>query len=477
MHHSKTFKIIVAYGKNRGIGLKNKLPWPINKKDMEHFKKITTGNKNNAVIMGRNTFESIGNTLPNRFNIVVTSNPNINIPYVMTAPTLDKALDLTNDKNINDVFVIGGQQIYNSAITHKNLSKVIATEFDFSPESDTFFPKLPGHFHKTKTIHHNSAKMKIIEYTDVSNLMSSEYDYLNLLQNVLETGQENDSRSGKVSSTFTKQLNYTIELYNESSDNAINNIYTFPIITTKRLYFRRIFEELMWMLRGQTDSKILAKQGNRIWDGNTSRNALDKLNLPYKEGELGPGYGAQMIHWGGQQTFIDGSLKMNGGINQIKYVIDELRNNPFSRRAMVNLWNPTDLNKMALPPCHTSYYFSVNNKQYEKNILNCNVVLRSNDLFLGNPFNQVFTQLLTIFIAHSVGMIPGKIGMTMMIPHIYHNHIDQIKTQLNRKPLKYPTIQITKSLASYEDIINLELDDIKLENYNCWPKISAPMSI
>jgi thymidylate synthase len=297
---------------------------------------------------------------------------------------------------------------------------------------------------------------------------SSEYQYLELLNDVLENGDKIESRSGHVLSTFTRNLVYNIEQTDKP------NIYTFPMITTKRIYLRRVFEELMWMLRGQTDATILAKQGNHIWDGNTSRKALDNIGLTnYKEGELGPGYGAQLIHWGGNQNFINGSLIMTGGINQIKYIIDELKNNPFSRRAMINLWNPTDLNKMALPPCHTSYYFSSSDKK----ILNCNVVLRSNDLFLGNPFNQIFTQLLTIFIAHSVNMIPGKVGMTMMIPHIYYNHIQQVKEQLKRKPLKYPTLQIKKHINSYDDIINLKYDDIELYDYYYHPKLTAPMTV
>ena len=480
---SRTFKIIVGYGANRGIGLNNRLPWLVNAKDMEHFRKTTTGEKKNVVIMGRNTYESIGKPLPNRLNIVVTSKAeNIKSSNVVTATSLDHALCLANDKTISDIFVIGGERLYKSALNHKLLEKVIATELSITPEADTFFPKLPGYFHKTQTLfdNHNinnciSEKMRIVEYSNLSNQSSSENNYLKLLQNLLDKGTVTDSRSGKVSSTFTRQLNYNIELVRRGDD-FTNNIYVFPIMTTKRLYFRRVFEELMWMLRGQTDSTILAEQGNHIWDGNTSRQALDKLDLPYKEGELGPGYGAQMIHWGGQQNFVDGSLQMNGGINQVKYVINELKCDPFSRRAMINLWNPTDLNKMALPPCHTSYYFSVTPNP-SQNVLNCNVVLRSNDLFLGNPFNQVFTQLLTTFIAHSIGMIPGTVGMTMMIPHIYHNHFDQVRTQLCRVPLKYPTLQITKPLTSYEDIIGLQLDDVKLENYYYWPKLSAPMAV
>jgi len=473
MSKSNRFKIIVAYCANRGIGLKNKLPWK-NKKDMEHFKNTTT---NNCVIMGRNTFESIGKPLDNRYNIVVTSK---NIPDVMTTPSLDSALSLRDtirDKNI-ETYVIGGEQLYKNALNHNLLGSVIASEINNNYDCDTFFPKLPNTFRKTDTIYTDN-EMKIVKYEDISTDNSSEYLYLDLLKDVLENGYISNSRSGKVSSTFTKQLIHDIELINnDNNENNEKNIYRFPMITTKRLFFRRVFEELMWMLRGQTDSTILSKQGNHIWDGNTSRESLDNIGLiDYKEGELGPGYGAQLIHWGGNQNFINGSLNMEGGINQIKYVIDELRNNIFSRRAMINLWNPTDLNKMALPPCHTSYYFSVSVNKNEKLELNCNVVLRSNDLFLGNPFNQIFTQLLTIFIAHTINIIPGKVGMTMMIPHIYHNHIYQVEEQLKRKPLQYPTIQIKKKLESYEDIISLELSDIELNNYNYWPKISAQMAI
>jgi dihydrofolate reductase len=300
--------------------------------------------------MGRNTFESIGKPLDNRYNIVVTSK---NIPDVMTTPSLDSALTLRDticDKNI-ETYVIGGEQLYKNALNHNLLSSVIASEINNNYDCDTFFPKLPNTFRKTDTIYTDN-EMKIVKYEDISTDNSSEYLYLDLLKDVLENGYISNSRSGKVSSTFTKQLIHDIELINnDNNENNEKNIYRFPMITTKRLFFRRVFEELMWMLRGQTDSTILSKQGNHIWDGNTSRESLDNIGLiDYKEGELGPGYGAQLIHWGGNQNFINGSLNMEGGINQIKYVIDELRNNIFSRRAMINLWNPTDLNKMALPP-------------------------------------------------------------------------------------------------------------------------------
>ena len=464
------FDVIVAYTKNRGIGRGNSLPWPHNVTDMKYFKKRTVKtmnpNRKNMVIMGRKTFESIGHPLPGRENVVLSRSIKSipGMPEVKVSSSLTDALLYRHSPEIENAFVIGGGQIYKQALQNVYLNTVIATEFTNKFECDTFFPKLPPTYGISKVLH-TEKDMRIVEYNDMRAAISAEYDYLELMQDVIENGTKEESRSGNVYSTFTRQLNYPINIIGDYHSDLTQNIYRFPIVTTKRLYFRRVFEELMWMLRGQTDATILSEQGNHIWDGNTSREALDRNGLyDYNEGELGPGYGAQMIHWGGYQDIINGNLNLSGGINQVKYVIDTLKDNPYSRRAMINLWNPTDLKKMALPPCHTSYYFWIDHVDPNHPKLCGNVVLRSNDLFLGNPFNQVFTQLLTTFIAHSLDIVPGQVGMTMMIPHVYENHLDQVKIQLDRVPLIYPTLRVKKSIKSYEDMIQLELDDLEMCN-------------
>ena len=245
----------------------------------------------------------------------------------------------------------------------------------------------------------------------------------------------------------------------------------YPIFTTKSIYFKGVITELLWFLRGETDTNILKEQGNHIWDGNTSAIALSQLGLDYKEGELGPGYGYQWIHWNGDWK------NGKGGINQIENIIEQLKINPFSRRLVLNAWNVSDLTKMALPPCHLMYIFKTTIDQNGYKVLNCQVTLRSNDMFLGHPFNVVSATTLTILIAKCCNMIPGKIALSISDAHIYQNHIEQAKLQCTREPLLQPYLCINKKLSCYEDIILLNYDDFKLSKYKSWPKISATMAI
>lgn len=292
---------------------------------------------------------------------------------------------------------------------------------------------------------------------------SCEHNYLNLMQKVLDYGIEKNDRTGVGTlSLFGQMVEYDI------SEN--NGVYTIPMFTTKNVYFKSVVTELLWFLSGNTNTNVLREQGNNIWNGNTSREALDNLGLSYDEGELGPGYGYQWIHSGGHWK---PNGESEGGINQIKYVIDELRNNPESRRAVLNAWSASDLNAMALPPCHVMYVFN----KTGKNKLSCHLTLRSNDMFLGHPFNVLSTSLLLILICKCVNMTPDKVSFTMVDCHIYKNHIEQTKLQLSRSVLKLPTLTIDKEIKEYDDMLLLTFNDFKLHNYEKWPAIKAEMAV
>ena len=301
-----------------------------------------------------------------------------------------------------------------------------------------------------------------------------EVKYLNALRDILDTGDHINDRTGTGTiSKFDVNLNYNITVLNPN-DEPINHRYEIPIFTTKTLYFKGIITELLWFLGGHTDTTILKNQGNHIWDGNTSLESLRKLGLDYPEGELGPGYGFQWIHWGGDWSSDPEANK--GGINQIENIINTLKNDPFSRRMVLSAWNVSDLPKMALPPCHLMYLFKVTIVN-GSNVLNCKVILRSNDMFLGHPFNVVSASILTIMIARCVGMIPGEIALSICDAHIYKNHIEQVKTQIAREPRAQPYVTIDKIINNYEDIISLVYNDFTLSQYSSWPKISAIMAV
>lgn len=300
----------------------------------------------------------------------------------------------------------------------------------------------------------------------------NEQKYLDAMNNILYSGDHIDDRTGTGTiSLFDVNITYDITVLNLGQQ-SLEHQYIIPIFTTKSIYFKGIITELLWFLRGHTDTNLLKKQGNNIWNGNTSRESLDKLGLHnYPEGELGPGYGYQWIHWGGDWR------SGEGGINQIENIINTLKTDPFSRRMVLSAWNVSDLEKMALPPCHLMYIFKVSLNEDEKKVLNCKVILRSNDMFLGHPFNAVSASILTIMIARCVDMIPGKIALSISDAHIYQNHVEQVKIQLTREPNETPYVTLNKEINCYEDIVSLEYKDFTLSPYESWPRIPASMAI
>jgi thymidylate synthase len=323
---------------------------------------------------------------------------------------------------------------------------------------------------KELTCHKNNNNMDTI-YVDIRDLNSSEYTYLNALNNILKNGDTVPDRTGTGTiSLFNVNTVYDITVLNPN-DKVTDHRYKIPIFTTKSVYFKGVITELLWFLRGETDTNILKDQGNHIWDGNTSKESLKKLNLDYEEGQLGPGYGYQWIHWNGDWR------TSTGGINQIEKIINTLKSDPFSRRLVLNGWNVSDLDAMALPPCHLMYIFKTSLDKSGDKVLNCQVTLRSNDMFLGHPFNVVSASMLTIMIARCTNMIPGQIALSITDAHIYRNHVDQVNLQCSREPLIQPYVSFDKELNCYEDIIKLEYDDFKLTKYKFWPKIDAVMAV
>jgi thymidylate synthase len=283
--------------------------------------------------------------------------------------------------------------------------------------------------------------------------MSNENEYLELLKIVKYEGIKKETRNGITYSHFGHILKFDIS----------NNI--FPLITTKKMFYKGIVEELLWFLRGSCNSKELEDKGVNIWKENSSREYLDKNGFyDYEEGFLGPIYGFQ---W----------RSFNGEVDQLKYVLEELQNNN-SRRVLLNAWNPCQLSQQALPPCHILYnFFKINDAE-----INCMMYMRSSDLFLGLPFNIASTALLTYIIAKVSGFKVKEIAICICDAHIYEEHLTLINTQLERKPNDFPTIEIIKNIdinSSTEEKIkwieNLTFDDFKLNNYVSYPAIKGIM--
>jgi thymidylate synthase len=293
-----------------------------------------------------------------------------------------------------------------------------------------------------------------------------EQKYLDLLADILENGKDRPDRTGTGTlSVFGRQLRFDI------SPN------TCPIITTKRVPWKQCIEELLWFLRGDTNSKILEEKGVNIWKGNSSREFLDNRNLKnLREGDIGAGYGFQWRHFGANYTGCH--IDYEGqGIDQLQNIIDTLKTNPFDRRIILNAWNPQALNKMALPPCHCFAQFYVENGKDGRKKLSCHMYQRSVDTFLGFPWNIMSYSVLTKILALKCDMDPEELVISTGDTHIYKTHIKQVETQLQRKPAsRFPQL-ILRDRIKDTDFSDLTLEDFELIGYKPLEGIKGVMAI
>ncbi len=261
--------------------------------------------------------------------------------------------------------------------------------------------------------------------------------YHDLLQHILDNGTKKEDRTGTGTvSVFGYQSRYDLSK-------------GFPCLTTKKLHLRSIIVELLWFLQGDTNIKYLKDNKVSIWDEWADEN-----------GDLGPVYGHQWRSWPSN----DG-----GTIDQITKLVDQLKNNPDSRRLIVSAWNVADVDNMALPPCHTMFQFYVADGK-----LSCQLYQRSADVFLGVPFNIASYALLTMMLAQVVGLQPGEFIHTLGDAHLYSNHLDQAKLQLTRDCRPLPTMKINPDV---KDIFSFQLEDFELTNYDPHPHIKAAVAV
>jgi thymidylate synthase len=285
--------------------------------------------------------------------------------------------------------------------------------------------------------------------------------YLQLLQKVLGNGTyQNDRTNTGCYSLFGEHVKFDIS-------------QRFPLLTTKKVYWKGVLTELIWFLKGKTDAKALAKDKVHIWDGNTTREFLDGRGLTcYEVGDCGPIYSHQWRHFGAE--YKDCHTDYTGhGVDQVQYIIDEIRTNPHSRRIFMSAWNPTDLPKMCLPPCHVSAQFDVRDGK-----LSCHVTMRSCDVFLGFPFNIASYALLTYIIANVTGLKPDQLSFSLGNVHIYSNHVDAVTTQLKNDSAKYvwPTIEF-QGWSGADGIDAIDVENVVLKNYESYPAIKAAMAV
>jgi thymidylate synthase len=266
---------------------------------------------------------------------------------------------------------------------------------------------------------------------------SGERQYLDLLAEVLERGALKSDRTGTgTRSVFGRQMRFALAS-------------SFPLLTTKKLHLKSIIYELLWFMRGDTNVRWLQQHGVTIWDEWADAN-----------GELGPVYGYQWRHW----RTPDGRE-----IDQLRQVVEQIRTQPDSRRHLVTAWNPADVERMALPPCHALFQFYVAERR-----LSCQMYQRSADLFLGVPFNIASYALLTLMIAQVADLEPGEFVLTLGDAHLYLNHLEQARQQLARAPRPFPRMRLNPSVR---DVFGFRYEDFTLEGYDPHPAIKAPIAV
>ena len=289
-----------------------------------------------------------------------------------------------------------------------------------------------------------------------------EQQYLDLLKEILEEGSLKHNRTGvDTKAVFGRMMRFNLK-------------EAFPILTTRKIFFRGVFEELMFFLRGDTNSKHLEEKGVNIWKGNTSREFLDGRGLNcLPEGEIGCAYSHQWRNFGGEHSLIPETKGLKG-VDQIAKVISQIKNDPTSRRIYIVGVNPAQEQFMALPCCHTYCQFICDP---EKKELNCLFQIRSNDATLGLGFNTSQYALLLFLLAAVTGYTPNELVYVGIDVHIYSNHFDAVREQLKREPRPFPRLELNKKISSLEELESLQYEDLSLIGYDPYPNIKMDMVV
>ena len=473
---------ILAIDEQNGIATNNKIPWSIHK-DRQFFHTVTTSSpkgKKNVVIMGRKTWEQLPlKILNDRINIVLTKTVNKKYKEGLyfcenVVDALKLILLLSNTISINEIFICGGKELYELFINYPCpiIKKLYVTKIKKNYNTNTIVNMNLELYKEIKltsvnTFDNNSVStidMDFYEYERIQN--TDELGYLNLLKRVITNGHYRQTRNSKTYSCFSDHIEFNLENY------------IFPLLTTKKMFLRGIFEELKFFLTGKTDTKLLEQKGVNIWKLNTSRDFLDSVGLDHlEEGDMGPLYSFQLRHFNAKYNGCHENYD-NQGIDQFANVLHLLKTDKYSRRILMTTYNPSQINQAPLPPCHgIAIQFGVEND----NKLCCHMYQRSMDLFLGSPFNIASYSLLIFIICELINndkyyygekFIPGKLSISIGDLHIYEEHVNVVEEQIKRIPFHFPTLNFNKKISSIDE---LEFEHLNLINYNYYPTLKGKM--
>lgn len=443
-------ELILAIDKNYGIGYKGRLPWKC-KEDMTLFKEKTMGK---ILVVGRKTYESLcGNQLPGRELRVLSRDESI--PKEIRMYHIEDVYKIPNWEN--SIVFAGGVEVYKAAIQRGMVRRVYLSMIHGDYQCDVFIPRtlLSLNFTNVSTIEYNTFTHHTLEI-----LKYSENQYLDLVNRVLTQGDERIGRNGGVISIFNANMQFDLR------NNSI------PLLTTKKMFVRGILDELLFFLRGDTDSKILENNNVNIWKGNSSRDFLDSLDMKNRPvGIIGPMYGYQWRHFDAEY---DDQLACpkEPGIDQLCHVVDTIKSDPNSRRILMTTYNPRQVREGVLYPCHSL----ISQFYCQDEYIDMFCYNRSSDLILGVPFNIASSALLLCIVAQLTRKKPRWLYLTLGDVHIYSDHKKVAQEQLERIPYKFPLVTVP-NINTLDDIGKISVGDFKIENYISHELLRAKMIV
>jgi dihydrofolate reductase/thymidylate synthase len=451
--------LIVATDSRDGISLNRRIPWHI-PLDLTFFHDTT---RPHALIMGRHTWQSLPTPLSDRTTIIVSSTLILDaqIPNVHLVQTIAQAIAKSQELNVKKVFFCGGRDIYEEAYSTIALDEIYITKINQDYGCDNFV-KFPD-IHKKYQIafQHTFGELTFTKYSNRPKTNSEEQNYLNLVSRILNEPPR-QTRNAQTMSLFGAHLEFDLSR-------------SFPLLTTKKVFLKGIFEELIFFLKGDTNSKLLTEKGVKIWEGNTSREFLDKTGLDYQEGDMGPLYGFQLRHFNAPYEGCGANYE-GQGIDQIAYCLNLLKTDPFSRRIIMTTFNPAQATQGCLWPCHSLVLQFYVSGSYQ---LSLSCYNRSQDMFLGVPFNICSASMLVYMFCHVINntydgpkLTPGRLIMNLGDVHVYQDHKNQAIRQVLREPYVFPQLKFKRAVGNLTDFT---FEDLEIVDYQCHPGIVAKM--
>ena len=443
-------EVIMAMNEKGGIGYKNRLPWNC-KEDLALFKKKTM---RKTIVIGTNTGIHLPN-LSGRNVVCISRNPN----SLNTSEWNNKVLVVGSDwlNTVEDnVMIAGGGEIYKTVFEKQSfVKKVHLSVIKGDHECDVYFClELLKNFIIVEKTEFTEFTHYVLEPTEYG-----EQQYLDLLEKIMKSGVKRLGRNGETISIFKNDMTFDLRK-------------GFPLLTTKKMFLRGVLEEFLFFIRGDTDSSKLSEKNVRIWEGNTSEEFIMSRGLPYSKGVMGPMYGYQWRFFNAPYKLDDFGRPVvsGGGFDQLADVVNLIKNDPYSRRILMTSYNPVQSSMGVLYPCHSiTIQFYV-----EEDFLDMFCYNRSQDAFLGVPFNIASSSLLLMTIAKLTSKTPRFFYMTMGDTHIYSNHVEQVKTQISRIPYCFPKLELP-NFQTLEDVGRLTPKDFVLSEYACHQQIDAVM--